>query len=207
MVGKSPGCIHPKALVQIINEINSFRNSLYTLHVYNWICVPLVYAQAVAVVVYGYFALCLVGHQYLGKPADPVIPFLSILQFIFYVGWLKVGEKLMRPFGDDDDDLEMNFFLDRHAMVSMYLSDQVCDTNPEIVEDKFFGLDGVMNLPYTKFSTLKGRNHTPKSHALIELKNRQGMELWERKTAVAPVIQANIETPLLKETKRRSMYF
>lgn len=208
MVGKAPGCIHPKSLVHLIQEISVYRNALYKLHLCNWICIPLVYAQMVTVVVYGYFGLCLIGHQYVGKSADPIIPFLTLLQFVFYVGWLKVGQQLMRPFGEDDDHLEMNFFLDRHAMVAMYLADHVCDNNPEeITEDKFFGVEGALTLPYTKLSTLTTRNHPPKSHALIELKNRQGLELWEKKTAVAPVVEASVETPFLKETQRRSMYF
>jgi len=35
------------------------------------------------------------------------VPYLSILQFIFSVGWLNVAEDLVKPFGDDDDDVEI----------------------------------------------------------------------------------------------------
>ena len=31
-----------------------------------------------------------------------------MIQFSFYIGWLKVAESLINPFGEDDDDYEMN---------------------------------------------------------------------------------------------------
>ena len=48
---------------------------------------------------------------------DIVFPVMTTLQFIFYVGWLKVAEVILNPFGEDDDDFECNFLLDKNLAV------------------------------------------------------------------------------------------
>lgn len=41
------------------------------------------------------------------------------------MGWLKVAESLVNPFGDDDDDFELNWMVDRNLQVKLKL----CDTS------------------------------------------------------------------------------
>ena len=59
------------------------------------------------------------GKEY--QPLNLYYPFFLTLQFAFYVGWLKVAETLINPFGEDDDDFELNYLIDRHMQVIMYL--------------------------------------------------------------------------------------
>lgn len=42
---------------------------------------------------------------------------MTIIQFVFYVGWMKVAEALLNPYGDDDDDFEVNWAIDRNLQV------------------------------------------------------------------------------------------
>jgi hypothetical protein len=41
------------------------------------------------------------------------------MQFIVYVGWIRVAQALLNPFGMDDDDFEMNYVIDRNLEVFM----------------------------------------------------------------------------------------
>jgi bestrophin-1 len=48
---------------------------------------------------------------------DLYIPVFTILEFIAYMGWIKVAEALLNPFGSDDEDLDINYLLDRNFQV------------------------------------------------------------------------------------------
>ena len=68
------------------------------------------------------------GHQYiqpLHADEDYWFPIFASLQFIFYVGWLKVAETLINPFGEDDDDFDTNYLVDRNIQFAFLLIDQV----------------------------------------------------------------------------------
>lgn len=70
--------------------------------------------------VYSYFLTTLMGHQWVEGTKykfDLYFPIFATLQFFFYVGWLKVAEQLINPFGDDDDDFEVNWMIDRNLQV------------------------------------------------------------------------------------------
>ena len=52
---------------------------------------------------------------------DLYIPIFTVLQFFFFMGLLKVAEQLINPFGDDDEDFELNWLIDRHMKVTSIL--------------------------------------------------------------------------------------
>ena len=82
------------------------------------------------------------------------------------MGWLKVAESLVNPFGDDDDDFEVNWLVDRNLQVgfidihlnsfliitfqvSYLIVDEMHHEHPELVRDQYW--DDVLpsELPYT----------------------------------------------------------
>ena len=109
-------------------EINNRR-----LLQYGWKNFPIAYTQVASFSVYAYFLFSLFGAQYLipqddvqdrktfpnisnseqgfFSNEDPMkahtpylfFPFFSALEFISYMGWIKVAETLINPFGDDDE--------------------------------------------------------------------------------------------------------
>lgn len=80
--------------------------------------------QVVTLAVHTYFLTTLMGRQFLdpskdydGHEVDFYFPVFTFLQFFFYMGWLKVAEVLINPFGEDDDDFDMNWLVDRNLQV------------------------------------------------------------------------------------------
>ncbi|XP_047500711.1 bestrophin-2-like isoform X1 [Penaeus chinensis] len=91
--------------------------------------IPLVYTQVVTIAVYSFFFFSLIGEQYIdpkqgynGYSIDLYFPVSGLLQLVFYMGWLKVAEALLNPFGDDDHDFELDALLVRHWRMSRLLS-------------------------------------------------------------------------------------
>ncbi|XP_068130323.1 bestrophin-2a [Hyperolius riggenbachi] len=143
------------AYVMLIQELNAFRGQCGMLFHYDWISVPLVYTQVVTIAVHSYFITCLIGRQFLdpaqgysGHDLDLYIPVFTLLQFFFYAGWLKVAEQLINPFGEDDDDFETNFLIDRNFQVSMLAVDEMYSDVPFLVKDRYWN-DSEPRPPYT----------------------------------------------------------
>ena len=116
---------------------------------YGWVNFPLAYVQVATISVYLYFIAALFGRQYLipnenqylnmemfpnaslisfsnKEPfkvhtPDFVIPFFTLAEFFCYMGWIKVAETLLNPFGDDDEDFKINYLIDRNLQVITYL--------------------------------------------------------------------------------------
>ncbi|XP_051048112.1 bestrophin-1 [Phodopus roborovskii] len=140
------GRIRDTVLLQnLINEMCTLRTQCGHLYAYDWISIPLVYTQVVTVAVYSFFLACLVGRQFLnpaknypGHEMDLVVPIFTILQFLFYMGWLKVAEQLINPFGEDDDDFETNFIIDRNLQVSLLSVDEMHQDLPPLERDMYW---------------------------------------------------------------------
>ena len=70
--------------------------------------------------------------------ADFFIPAFTILEFLFYMGWLKVAAHLYNPFGDDDDDFAVMGLMNRHIKVCMKIVDDDKDDIPDVGDDEFW---------------------------------------------------------------------
>ncbi|XP_051982486.1 bestrophin-2-like [Xyrauchen texanus] len=139
----------------LLEELNNFRGKCSMLFHYDMISVPLVYTQVVTLAVYSFFLVCLIGRQFLdpsqgypGHDLDLYVPIFTLLQFFFYAGWLKVAEQLINPFGEDDDDFETNWLIDRNFQVSMMAVDEMYGDLPTMERDRYWN-DSNPRPPYT----------------------------------------------------------
>lgn len=151
------------AVKTIIDELNNFRAKTGTLIMYDTISVPLVYTQVVTLAVYTYFMTAVMAQQWTekkplsgdGVPAgyfnmiDMYFPVFTTLQFFFYMGWLKVAESLINPFGEDDDDFEVSWMIDRNLQVSYMIVDEMHHNHPNLVRDQYWDQVFPDSLPYT----------------------------------------------------------
>ncbi|CAN86624.1 Bestrophin homolog [Caenorhabditis elegans] len=156
---------HTNELRVLLDALEKYRNGFFQLFIYDWIAIPLVYTQVSTISVYGYFLFALIGRQYPSKNeneeiVDVYVPIFTILQFLFYVGWLKVGEDLMFPFGADDEDFEFNYILERNLEVSMLIVDELHNQVPPVYVES---LDDEIRLLHTSASS-KLSNHPQRQH-------------------------------------------
>ncbi|CAG0909987.1 unnamed protein product, partial [Cyprideis torosa] len=52
--------------------------------------------------------------KYPKHSVDLYFPFFTTLQFFTYMGYLRAAEVMINPFGEDDDDFEINSLIDRN---------------------------------------------------------------------------------------------
>lgn len=182
--------------VEIQKEIKIAKGGCGEIISYDWINVPLAYTQVVTIAVYTYFASTLLGRQYLDpskefpgriSSADYVFPMFTVLQFLFYVGWLKVAEALMNPYGEDDDDFDMNYLVDRNIQVAFMIIDEIGQYPPPPIKDIFWDQGIPEELPHT-ISSFKFRGEVPQTSSCgleVSLQDQQIIpnELFDEKAA------------------------
>ncbi|KAA0187451.1 hypothetical protein HAZT_HAZT006174, partial [Hyalella azteca] len=117
------------------------------------------------------FAICtIMGRQLLdpsrglkGNSVDMYVPTFTILHFFFYMGWLKVAESLINPFGEDDDDFDTNYLVDRNVQGAYVIVDEMHEEHPELIKDMYFEDVVPAALPFTiaseHFRSNQAANH------------------------------------------------
>ncbi|XP_015523594.1 uncharacterized protein Best2 isoform X1 [Neodiprion pinetum] len=168
----------------LLVELSDIRKRLGALIGYDTVCVPLVYTQVVTLSLYAYFFAALLGRQFIpraegsvGKYEEPdmYFPFFTALQFCFYVGWLKVAEVLINPFGEDDDDIELNWLIDRHIKAGYMIVDEMHEEHPELLKDQYWDDVVPKDLPYTVASEQYRREEPKGSAELYKIKESDAL--------------------------------
>ncbi|XP_065361117.1 bestrophin-4-like [Calliphora vicina] len=179
--GRKEGRIRDdSSLKTLIDSLNSFRGMCMVLLFYDTISIPLVYTQVVTIAVYSYLLTSVFGHQWTGETDDEGLmnivdyffPFFTVLEYMFFMGWLKVAESLICPFGDDDDDFEVNWLIDRNLQVSYLIVDEMHNEHPELIKDQYWDEVFPANIPYETDGTVKIIPEEPPQHSTAELEKK-----------------------------------
>lgn len=54
------------------------------------------------------------------------------------MGWLKVAEQLMNPFGEDEDDFQLNPMIDKNLQMAYLIVDDMYAEHPIILKDMWW---------------------------------------------------------------------
>lgn len=137
---------------RICQELRQYRNGLAQLLLFDWVPLPLAYPQLIYLAVHVHFLMKLILTQEIPDGTEESslfhgkhgwfpkwIPILTLIQFVFYMGWFKVAMVLINPFGEDDDDFETNNILDRNLKQGIRIVDEAFDDPPDQKRDIFWG--------------------------------------------------------------------
>ncbi|XP_074600332.1 bestrophin-1-like isoform X2 [Brevipalpus obovatus] len=203
---------HGRFLSDILSEMHAFRGNCGMLFAFDWVSIPLVYTQTVTICVYTYFGAKLIGRQFTeSKLNDPKIsfnsyvPLFTLFEFFFFMGWLKVAEQLINPFGEDDDDYDCNWMIDRNLLVSYIIIEEMHDEVPQFDHEKDF--DRKKSVCLIENAQLEGRsNSTCNPHigstADLIFKGRRSSRLVEERSSLLPTVMPNFEVSLTEENLR-----
>ena len=75
--------------------------------------------------------------EYHGDELDLYYPIFMTVKFLFYFGWLKVAQTLYNPFGEDDEDFQLNDLIQRHLQVALKIVDDE-QKPPKLEKDVFW---------------------------------------------------------------------
>ncbi|KAJ8949815.1 hypothetical protein NQ318_000513 [Aromia moschata] len=128
----------------ILDELNSFRSKCGGMLDYDWISVPLVYTQVVTLAVYSYFLVTVVGYQFIEHNNAGTVE-----KIVFSFPFMPSLETLINPFGEDDDDFEVVWMIDRHIQVCFLLVDKIHQEHPRLGKDAYWEETAPNFLPFT----------------------------------------------------------
>lgn len=145
----------------------------------------MVQQQVVTIAVYLYFLFTMIGTQFIEEQSEVGqliyrFPLMACVQFFFYVGWLKVAESLINPFGEDDDDFEVVWMIDRHLQVGYLLVDKIHNSFPDLKRDQHWDQVAPTQMPFTIASQKYMHEHPVESTCNVSVqKNDQDLIISE----------------------------
>ncbi|CAD5228709.1 unnamed protein product [Bursaphelenchus xylophilus] len=126
----------------VATKMREFRDTLASIMCYDWVPVPIAYPQIVFIGVRVYLLALVIQRQQLAEDVElPVeggylawlfhFPIMTFVETLLLVGWTKVAESMLNPFGSGDDDYECSYILDRNLSVGYTIVDNPVYPRPD----------------------------------------------------------------------------
>ena len=169
--------IEAPVFASLVTSFDYVEQCNRTILNYGWVNFPLAYTQVATLSVFLYSMASLFSAQYLipqdaakdnttfpdlnihfsivlpyiPHTPDVYFPFFTMIELLSYLGWIKVAEDLLNPFGDDDEDFQINYLIDRNLQVSYLIVDEA-ENQMEMSGDPFLeaGISVPSELPYNE---------------------------------------------------------
>lgn len=215
----------PFGAQMIMNEMLEFRSRCGILWSFDWVSIPLVYTQVVTLATYSFLVAAIFGRQHIdwdkSSTFDVYFPSWTVLQLLFYIGLLNVAENMINPYGDDAEDFDLNFLIDRHAKVIHLGTDACCEQLPSMDESilghdipprtrEVISIRDRLTKTFSSFSL--SRHHSHKRDERVNIDDHLSEEsaqcefgnhpsaASEKLTEILEPIVEGVETPLLEPT-------
>ena len=114
-----------------------------------------------------------ISDQYKHHTPDIYVPFFTIFEFISYMGWIKVAETLLNPFGEDDEDFQLNDLIERHLKVALKIVEDD-QQPPKLERDAFWNQPDPVLQDLTGDNGLTRQNTNPRIYQ-DDIKNSEEM--------------------------------
>ena len=105
----------------------------------------------------------LVGYD--DERRDFYIPVFTLLKFIFYFGWLHVATILIDPFGNDDEDFDLNMMINRNMETGFMI---VKEPQEEEVKEDTPDLQAKLKVALEKYRNEDHESDEPKWKVAIK---------------------------------------
>ncbi|KAF8371912.1 hypothetical protein PRIPAC_78341 [Pristionchus pacificus] len=148
--------------VEFFQEIANLRGNLGDLLSFDWVPMPIAFMQIITAAVYITMLLTVFTVQDKLVDNDGVVDFLTAswtvvalsAQLLLYLGWMKSVHVIINPFGEDDDDFEMEWLLDHHTSVLNTLLSKR-DSGKQFAPSKGLDVQPNLKLSHTVGSLLR----------------------------------------------------
>ncbi|CAG0888063.1 unnamed protein product [Cyprideis torosa] len=171
----------------VISQLEDYRAHCCKVIQWGWINFPLMYTQVATLAVYTYILASVLGNQWL-DPAlkypnhrvDMYFPFHSSLMFFIFMGLLRAAFAMINPFGEDDEDFEINNIIDHNFQSSYLMVGEVHDQHPELVQDFYWNRRIPPSLPHTAESEAIHEYTAPEKGSIEGVGMNNGKEFSAR---------------------------